>query len=187
MTEAATEAATEVDWRLWGTFIVSLVSLIWNLCNTIYTTRSANRLRGQTVRLDEFRKTIRDPIVTAFVDCEAIGTRADAIAISAQPLEKLSDEISALNREAIAAIAALSDRLGDADRSSFAPSNTWLEGHGTLEDNIYNLFNCAANTVVSEQARRDALKKVKSEFRDYRAVKNAELEESIRIISGSIK
>jgi hypothetical protein len=167
------------DWRLWGTLAVGVVSLLWNFGNTIYTFRSAKRIRGQAIRLDEFKKSIRDPIVSAMDACEAVGSRAEAISASARQFGELTSDIESLNREAIAAINTLSDKLNDADNSRFSKSSTWLEGYDQFEEKVLGCFNEACNPVNSEVKRREALIRSKTSVRSFKVVIQQKLEAEI--------
>lgn len=171
------------DWRLWVTLVVSVVSLVWSFGNTIYTYRSSARLRRQAIKLDEFKKSIRDPITTALESCDDVASRAEAIATSNKPLSEVLQEIEDLNRDAIKAFSRLSDRLDDADQSTFASSNTWLNGYDSAEERVLGCFNEACNNVNIEAKRRAALQRIKSEFRTYRSTVIRRVEAEITSIS----
>ena len=171
------------DWRLWGTFGVAVVSLVWNFANTLYTHNSAKNTRRQAVRLDEFKKSVRDPIVSAMDGCESVGSRAEAISASAKPLAEVMADIEQLNRDAIAALNLLSDKLNDADNSSFSSLNTWLSGYDEFEEKILGCFNEACNAVNSESRRREALTRVKTIMRSFKGQLQKRHESEITTIS----
>jgi hypothetical protein len=159
---------SEQDWRLWVGIGVSVASLIWNLSNTVYTYKTASRLRRHAIKLDEFKKSVRDPITAALEACDEVALRAEAIATSNKPLSDVLQEIEDLNRDAIKSFSRLSDKLDDADQSSFASSNTWLDGYDAAEGRVLGCFNEACNSVNAESKRRSALQRVKCDFRTYR-------------------
>lgn len=171
------------DWRLWGTFGVAVISLLWNLANTIYTHKSSKKTRRQAVRLDEFKKSVRDPIVSAMDGCEAVGSRAEAISASAKPLIDVMAEIEQLNRDAIAALNLLSDKLNDADNSSFSKSSAWLSDYDEFEEKILGCFNEACNAVNSDARRREALARVKTIMRSFKGQLQRRQESEITAIS----
>lgn len=173
------------DLRVWGTLVVSIISLLWNLGNTIYTSRSTRRLRRQTVSLDEFRHTIREPIKFALAACEEIGARAEAIAVSAKPLDDMVGEVEQLNKDAISAIYTLSDRLEEADRSIFSPETGWLHRYELVSDKILEYFNDACDISKSDVQRKTALVKVKAELRGNHIATRTEMEQCIQKIVDS--
>ena len=137
----------------------------------------------QAIKLDEFKKSIRDPITTALESCDDVASRAEAIATSNKPLSEVLQEIEDLNRDAIKAFSRLSDRLDDADQSTFASSNTWLNGYDSAEERVLGCFNEACNNVNIEAKRRAALQRIKSEFRTYRSTVIRRVEAEITSIS----
>lgn len=158
--------AEPTDPRLWGVLIVSIGSLVWNLLNTLYTRKLNLEQRNRTIRLEEFRYSVRDPLRTALDVCDDSAQRVKALAISAKALAEHEDEASQLNRDTIASLNELSDRLDEANHSEFSAGKTWLEGFSEFEDLILNAFDRGLNSVHSDDIRRIAFKKAETHLRD---------------------
>ena len=87
------------------------------------------------------------------------------------------------NKEAIAAINVLSDKLNDADNSTFSDSTAWLHGYDQFEEKLLGCFNEACNPVNSEVKRREALTRSKSSVRSFKASVQTRLEAEITAIA----
>ncbi|MCY0094593.1 hypothetical protein [Hoeflea ulvae] len=183
--EVVTKAAVW-NWneiRLWGALGISIISLMWSERNRRVANRSTLAIRTQTIRLEEFRSTVKTPLLEALADCEVAATKAESIARSGQTLDQLKPEIEILNRSTIDALGKLESRLNDANESMFTDDTDWLNGFNELEDEVLGFFNASSNAVNQDSLRRDALLKAKVSLRKLRTKTKARIEAHIKTIT----
>lgn len=183
--EAAAKAAsiTWDDARLWLALALSVISLFWNEVNRRKANSFARQARRDTIRLEEFRSTVKTPVLDALQSCEAVGTKVEAISRSAKLLQDLAEEIQASNLEAIQALSTLESRLTDANGSSFANGSDWLDGFDDQQDQVLSCFNAASNSVNSDNDRRAALLRVKNTLSRLRSNVKTKVEAEITAIA----
>lgn len=175
---------SEYDWRLWLSLFLGVVSLLWSIGNTIFTFVKTKQIRDANLALEEFKKSVRDPIFEVLSKCEDVLSRVDAIAASGKPFVELTTDIETANRDAIDCLSRLGTRLDDANTSTFVASSDWLQGFDLCEDKILACFNEACNAVNPEHKRRDALARVYPAFRTFRSDLRSRLETEVRTIAG---
>ncbi|MGR3605290.1 hypothetical protein [Sulfitobacter sp.] len=170
---------TNTETRLWIALILSIGSLIWNEVNRRKTNAMARRLRQESIRLEEFRSAVKDPLRQSLTGCEVVAQRAEALATSGKSLSDLREDLSTLNTESIAALSDLENRLSDANQSIFADGADWLAEFEIKQDTIYQKLDLAVNENRPESDRRRALIEIKSEFISLRAGTNTRIDTEI--------
>ncbi|MGQ2968889.1 MAG: hypothetical protein ACT6RF_09090 [Allorhizobium sp.] len=183
--DAAAKAASTSwdDIRLWIALGLSIISLFWNEVNRRKANSLTRQVRQETIKLEEFRTTVKTPVREALQACEAVGTKVEAISRSARTLAELGDEIQAANLQAIDALSILETRLSDANDSSFARGSDWLDGFDQEQDHVLSCFNAASNTVNSDAVRRAALLRVKTTLSQLRSSVKTKIEAEITAIA----
>jgi hypothetical protein len=176
---------TSTDYRLWLALALSIVSLLWNEKNRRHTNTMASKLRRESIRLEEFRSMVKDPLRDALAACEEVAQRAEALATSGKTLLELRGDISDLNTEAISALSDLENRLVDANNSIFANDANWLEKFEPKQDLIYQKLDLAANDIRPEDVRRRALSEIKTGLVSLRVDTNAKIDAEIETLSSS--
>lgn len=165
------QVAEVTDWRLWVVASVAVLSLAWNIYNTVQTNRhrratDANRdaiqrmereHKARSIRLEEFRSAVRDPVRTALSEVPSLIKRIEAASQTKISIDELGEEIALLNRDAIATIGYVSDALEQANNSPFADGSDWLDGISLFEDEVAEAFNIAQDTAKSQVIRFQAL------------------------------
>lgn len=183
--DAAAKAAS-ISWddvRLWIALGLSIISLFWNEVNRRKANSLTRQVREETIKLEEFRSTVKTPVLEALQTCEAVATKVEAISRSAKTLTELADEIQAANLQAIEALSRLETRLSDANDSSFAKGSDWLDGFDQEQDQVLSCFNAASNAVNSDVARREALLRVKTTLSQLRSNVKKKVEAEISAIA----
>ena len=173
------------DYRLWLALALSIISLIWNEKNRRHTNAMASKLRKESIRLEEFRSMVKDPLRDALAACEEVSQRAEALATSGKALHELRENVSELNTEAILALTNLENRLVDANNSIFANDANWLDEFEPKQDLIYQKLDLAANENRPEEVRRRALSEIKTSFVSLRVDTNAKIDAEIDTLSSS--
>lgn len=183
--DAAAKAASTSwdDIRLWAALGLSIISLFWNEVNRRKANSLTRQVRQETIKLEEFRSTVKTPVLEALQTCEAVGTKVEAISRSAKTLAELGDEIQAANLQAIDALLLLETRLSDANDSSFARGSDWLDGFDQEQDQVLSCFNAASNAVNSDNVRRAALLRVKTTLSQLRSNVKKKVEAEITAIA----
>lgn len=141
------------DWRQYAV-IIAVVSLVWNLANTVYSVYLEKKRRKTVIRLEEFRSSVRDPLVAALKDCRQCAYSARSIALSQKGLDEIESETFELNRATVIALSQLSDALDDANGSKFSADNSWLTEFSDFEDNILTLSSRGCEAGLSEDVRK---------------------------------
>lgn len=171
------------DARLWGAFLLSVFSLYWSDRTRRVANKASKALRKQTIRLEEFRSSVKAPLLEALALCEECSARGESVALSAKPMAELKDDIAELNRLTISALGKLERRLVDANASEFADGTDWLDDYSEFSDRVFNAFNAAANEVNSDKARRSALISAKENLGDLRARVKSRVDAQINLIT----
>ena len=68
--------------------LLSLDSLIWNEVNRRQTNKMAKKLRKESIRLEEFRSTVKDPLRDTLSAFEQISMTVESLKSSSQALAK---------------------------------------------------------------------------------------------------
>ena len=178
---------TETDYRLWAALALSTISLIWNVLNRWHANDIAQKLRKESIRLEEFRSTVKDPLKGAIAACEEVAQTAEALATSGKPLLDLKDDISGLNSQTILALNTLENRLIDANQSRFADGTDWLDEFETSQDTIYQKLDLAANENRKDQERQRALSEVKTAINTLRKTMNDRIEAQIEKLASPVQ
>ncbi len=145
------------DWRQYAV-IIALFSLAWNLANTLYSIYLEKKRRKTVIRLEEFRSSVRDPLIAALQDCRQCGYSAKSIALSQKGLDETTDEITELNKSTVIALSKLSDALDDANNSKFSAGKSWLNDFSGFEDDILTLSDRGCEVELPDGVRKKAYK-----------------------------
>jgi hypothetical protein len=115
--------ADGIPWLL--TAIGIIASLAWNWFNYTRTTKLQKTLRGETVRLEEFRR-VRTPIDAALTEMRAEMEVLKALARSGAKLAEIKESAATAQKAITAKYLKLQIALEDADSSQFAEGADWL-------------------------------------------------------------
>ncbi len=144
------------DPKVWA-FWVAVASLLWNLCNTLYTRSVDSGNRQRSVRLEEFRSSVRQPIDTLLSETQDLEIKAENHAQTQVYTESDKTDLISLNKEITALGRKLVKRLDDADRSQFSDGANWADRYFAKEDAILDAMNTATASDTSPENRRIAL------------------------------
>ncbi|MBR9821951.1 MAG: hypothetical protein GYB51_13235 [Rhodobacteraceae bacterium] len=172
------------DWRLWLVAFMSVVSLIWNEANRRKTKNTADKIRSENVKLDEFRSSVKDPLSESLEVLHRIALRADAISVNSKPLEEQGEEVAQIRDDAIVAVADLETRLFDADDSEFAGAGDWSDGFEGCQDTVYQSMDAICSNELGEDARRQALARFKSATFQFRKSQRKKMSDEVKSITG---
>ena len=165
--------------------LLSLASLIWNEVNRRQTNKMVKKLRKESIRLEEFRSTVKDPLRDALSAFEQISMTVEALKSSSQALAKQENKIFKLNEDVISALTRLESRLNDANNSRFADGTKWLHDFEDQQNIVYDELNYALNQSNSENCRRRALQKVQSALLSLRSNANLMIDVEIEALAYS--
>lgn len=173
------------DLRLWGLLLLSVASLIWNEVNRRQTKRTANKIRQENIRLEEFRGTVKDPLREALDTWQSIAIKVESIALSQKSFPDLERDLADAHTICLAAFADLETKLSDADDSEFSADRDWTEGFPEFQDNVYQSFDTAFNDKRPYDERRRALGQIKTRVLEFRKKTLAKIDQEITKISTS--
>lgn len=172
------EAEPATDWGFWAVAVAS-VSVLWNICNTLFAIYVDRRGKQRSIRLEEFRATVRDPIRIALASVEQIGANARDLSGSNCDLPALRSQSVELNQSCVAALGNLQDALYQADQSKFARGTDWEELFEPLSDKVLVRLNEANNPLHAEHRVRAALTNIHAELRVLKTKITSKLENEV--------
>ena len=182
-----------VDWRLWSLAITGALGALLSLYNTWRTGQNAkeakanrNELqrieaenRTRSIKLEEFRSSVRDPIRASASELPLLVRRLAGVANTRTSIDQLTDTIEELNGEAITAIGRIMDALGEANRSRFADGEDWADGIDRFEDAVAEAFNVALDSTRAHAARLAAVKDVSDQLTALQMTVNNRVDERL--------
>ena len=188
-----TTSAPAADPRLWIIAVAAVINLVVSTYNIIRTNRTNNEIRSnrdamqrleaahkaRSIRLEEFRSTVRDPVRDRLLELRELGRRIDGVAQTRSPIEDHEADIKEINEHFFSIIGSIYDTLQDANESKFADGDDWFEGVSDHEDRIADALNNAMDSSASVKSRLDALEQASEEFRGLRDTINGRVEHAL--------
>ena len=182
-----------VDWRLWLVAATAATSLLLSLYNTWRTGQNAKEAKAnrnelqrieaenktRSIKLEEFRSSVRDPIRTAASELPPLVRRLAGVANTRTSIDQLINTIEELNGETFTAIGRVMDALGEANRSRFADGDDWADGIDRFEDAVAEAFNVALDSTQSHAARLAAVKDVGNQLTELQMTVNNRVDERL--------
>lgn len=166
--------AEVTDWRLWLLAAGAVGSLLLGIHNTYNaskhrkdTDRNRDEIqrlerehKARSIRLEEFRASVRDPVRISLSVVPSLARRVDSVAKTTKSIDDLQEELTDLNRETLEVIGQIFDALSAADQSKFAEGSDWSTGMPEAEDEIALAFNTAQDNTVSLALRLESLRNI---------------------------
>ena len=182
-----------VDWRLWLLAGVGFLGFWVSLFNAWQAYRNAKdakanrnalqRLdaehKARSIRLEEFRSSVRDPIRAATSELAPLVRSLAGIANTRTSIDELTEQIAELNGAAMAAIGHVMDALSEANRSRFADGNDWEAGVAAFEDAVGDAFNTALDSDQTHASRLAAVKQAGDQLSALRAAVSNRVDERL--------
>jgi hypothetical protein len=157
--EAGFQWVEAIPWVLGG------ASLLWNLINSIYTSRVQGSVRRKTVRLEEFRSKIRAPIEAGINAVREARKALASLEASASPIEDIRKELIEINRAIIAALGEVEDALLKADASQFAEGSDWSALLSDGRDQCLQAMDTAMSPTRSQAETMQAIKRADGQLK----------------------
>lgn len=158
---------------------LSIVSLVWNVGNTLYTRHSNKRNTRRVVNLEEFRARVRDPLEASLRKAEETIREISQLARQCGFEEDSSDKFIALNQDLVGCLSEIQDRLMDADESRFASDVNWLDMYDPAEDQMMHHMNCVLDSSVALDSRHEGVRKCRASYRRFRALITSKIEDQV--------
>lgn len=170
-------------WKI-GTIVLTGVSLLWNVANTLYTRSSNRKNTKRLVNLEEFRSRVRDPLDGAMRDLETVLRNAEQLAQHHPDFPGgLKDELITQNQSLMNCMTVVKDRLADAEESKFADDIDWLDLFDPAEDQIMQHMNDYLDEKKSKGERAKSAMRCKESFRIFKKKVTSKIESQIANLS----
>lgn len=182
-----------VDWRLWSLAVTGALGALLSIYNTWRNSQNAREAKAnrdelqrieaankaRSIKLEEFRSSVRDPIRAAASELPLLVRRLARVADTRTSIDQLTDTIEELNGEAFTAIGRIMDALGEANRNRFADGDDWTDGVGDFEDAVAEAFNVALDVAEFHAARLAAIKDIGGQLAALQTTVNNRVDERL--------
>lgn len=121
--------------------------------------RRTNKLRSDTLRLDEFKR-LRGPVDTAFSAIRDHRNTLRSLEASGSSIIKVRKNISECNKALVDSYNTLSDALLDLDRSKLVSGTDWMSGVSDAWDEIGQAFDRAYIRERDLAGIKDSIRKI---------------------------
>ena len=169
-------------WKI-VTITLTVISLLWNVGNTIYTKISNSRNTRRLVNLEEFRSRVRDPLEDVLRRTEAVLREVSQISRHADFPSAFEDDLIRKNKELMRCIFEIQDRLTDADESRFSVDFNWLDLYDPMEDDIMQSMNGLLAKDAEDSSRAEFAMGCRTSFRRFKKTVVAKIESQVAALS----
>lgn len=133
--------------------------IVLNFALNIFNYVRTNRLRSDTLRLDEFKR-LRSPVDTAAAAIRDHRNTLRSLEASGSSVTKVRRDISECNKALADSYNSLSDALADLDRSKLITGTDWTSGISDAWDDIVDAFDRAYVREKDLAGLKEAIRKI---------------------------
>ena len=166
------------------TIALALISLLWNVVNSLYTWYSNKRNSAILVELEEFRYRVGNPLEDVLRRGEAVVRSLSRISRQPNFPHDLEDELITQNKDLMGCMAEIQDRLTDADESRFATDIDWMDMYDPAETKITQFMNGVLDQSKDDASRFDSTCRCRSEFRRFKKTITTKIESQVANLAG---
>jgi hypothetical protein len=158
--------------------LASVAGIVLNFALGIFNYVRTNKLRSDTLRLDEFKR-LRAPVDSAVTAIRNCRNTLRSLEASGASVAKVRKEVSDCNKELAAQYSSLCDALVDLDNSKLIKGADWMAGISEAWDEIGNAFNSAYVRENDLAALRAAVRRVIGKIDEFLKLLHAKLDAEI--------
>ncbi|MBR0834109.1 hypothetical protein JQ612_12990 [Bradyrhizobium manausense] len=142
-----------------GKDVTAFGGVALNLVLNVFNLRRTNKLRSDTLRLEEFKR-LRVPVDTAYAAIKEHRATLKSLEASGGAATKVRKSISDCNKELSNTFNSLCDALADLDRSTLVSGKAWVLGVPEAWDQIAEAFDRAYVKEKDLAALKEVIRKI---------------------------